>query len=151
MPQPVRLPHQPYSNSYNCMETINKYLILTERERGKLLSTIQHKNFLFLLIYEKQKWLYSLYLNFPVTVNEIACTKRQESFRFGRGKRRQWKNYFHENESNIYFKGKLQFWQQKVLSTLLMYKSENSPWCRKSAPTWFVLCFHQLFDFPSCM
>lgn len=43
--------------------------------------------------------------NFQVTVNEIACTKRQESFRFGRSKRRQWKNYFHENESNIILKG----------------------------------------------
>ena len=33
MPQPIRLSRQPYYNSYNCMETINKYLILTERER----------------------------------------------------------------------------------------------------------------------
>ena len=71
-----------------------------------MLSTIQHKNFLFLLIYEKQKLLYlQLIFNFQVTVNEIACTKRQESFRFGRSKRRQWKNYFHENESNIILKG----------------------------------------------
>lgn len=49
-----------------------------------------------------------LIFRFPVTVNEIAqiaCTKRQESFRFGKSKRRQWKNYFHENESNIILKG----------------------------------------------